>query len=79
MGASTKENKALMRETKTMLTENLRTAIDKSIRSWTTYNNINDNLDRAKQLFNGTSCTKKAWYVFVFSDFPVNNNYCAPL
>ncbi|MFL6380470.1 MAG: hypothetical protein ACJ72S_04165 [Nitrososphaeraceae archaeon] len=31
--APLRKKKALMRETKTMLTENLRTAIDKSIRS----------------------------------------------
>ena len=55
-----KENKALMEETEIMLREDLRTAIDDKVplkEVQQLINNINSNLDRAKQLFNETSST----------------------
>jgi hypothetical protein len=56
-----KKNKALMEETEIMLREELRTAIDDKVpleEVEQLINNINGNLDRAKQLFNNTSFTK---------------------
>jgi hypothetical protein len=55
-----KKNKALMEETEIMLREDLRTAIDDKVplkEVQQLINNINSNLDRAKQLFNETSST----------------------
>jgi hypothetical protein len=55
-----KKNKALMEETEIMLREDLRTAIDDKVpleEVEQLINNINGNLDRAKQLFNNTSFT----------------------
>jgi hypothetical protein len=55
-----KKNKALMEETEIMLREELRTAIDDKVpleEVEQLINNINGNLDRAKQLFNNTSFT----------------------
>jgi hypothetical protein len=55
-----KENKALMKATEIMLREDLRTAIDDKVplkEVQELINNININLDRAKQLFNQTSAT----------------------
>jgi hypothetical protein len=55
-----KKNKALMEETEIMLREELRTAIDDKVpleEVEQLINNINGNLDRAKQLFNDKSFT----------------------
>jgi hypothetical protein len=55
-----KKNKALMEETEIMLREDLRTAIGDKVpleEVEQLINNINGNLDRAKQLFNNTSFT----------------------
>ena len=55
-----KKNKALMEETEIMLREDLRTAIDDKVplkEVQQLINNINSNLDGAKQLFNETSST----------------------
>jgi hypothetical protein len=55
-----KKNKALMEETEIMLREDLRTAIGDKVpleEIEQLINNINGNLDRAKQLFNNTSFT----------------------
>lgn len=55
-----KKNKALMEETEIMLREDLRTAIDDKVplkEVQQLINNINSNLDQAKQLFNETSST----------------------
>ena len=55
-----KKNKALMEQTENMLREELRTAIDDKVpleEVEQLINNINGNLDRAKQLFNNTSFT----------------------
>jgi high-affinity iron transporter len=55
-----KENKALMKATEIMLREDLRTTIDDKVplkEVQQLINNININLDRAKQLFNQTSAT----------------------
>src|SRR5919107_2829951 len=55
-----KENKALMKATEIMLREDLRTAIDDKVplkEVQQLIDNININLDRAKQLFNQTSAT----------------------
>jgi hypothetical protein len=55
-----KKNKALMEKTETMLREDLRTAIGDKVpleEVEQLINNINGNLDRAKQLFNNTSFT----------------------
>jgi len=55
-----KENKSLMEGTEIMLREDLRTAIDDKVplkEVQQLIDNININLDRAKQLFNQTSAT----------------------
>jgi hypothetical protein len=55
-----KKNKALMEETEIMLREDLRTAIGDKVPLQEVeqlINNINGNLDRAKQLFNNKSFT----------------------